>query len=547
MPADLIIRTVDRATAALRGISARIRALFEPLRRLRASFRALANEAGLDRIGAGFGRVGKSLGRVGAEAKKLFGGVAKYAGVATLALSAFVVSQSEAGDALGKSAARVDLTVDAYAQLSSAAEDAGIEQQEFTSALDSFNKSVGEAKLGKGKLAAFLKSVSPSLLGGLKGAKDTEGALNVMFKALDRLEDPGKRAALATKAFGGSGAVMTQLIAEGLPALVAARKAYERTFGSQEAFVAGASALDDELDTLKRTMSGLARGVATQLFPAFGTLARQFSKFLLDNKDQILQWAKIFGEKLLKFAQDLPGHLQRLGQQFDAIKAKLQPLAERVGGFANLLGLLAGAIIAGPLLAALASLTSAFITLGVAILTTPVGWVIGAIALIAGAAFLIKKNWGPITDFFRGLWDDVRGIFQGFMDWVTGIFTLDPDKFLGGIKKVFGSLGDLLPKLWKLRPMGIAQATIRAVRGAPDERGNPSGTGTALMRPSIVAQRPAVGAERARPKGASDVVTQNASVTVQFKNTPPGTQIRPGRENTAPLTLQNVGRVPELG
>ncbi|AYM78600.1 phage tail protein [Janthinobacterium agaricidamnosum] len=50
---------------------------------------------------------------------------------------------------------------------------------------------------------------------------------------------------------------------------------------------------------------------------------------------------------------------------------------------------------------------------GTALLTTPVGWVILAIAAIAGAAYLIYKYWEPIKGFFRGLWSDVKTAFAG--------------------------------------------------------------------------------------------------------------------------------------
>lgn len=44
----------------------------------------------------------------------------------------------------------------------------------------------------------------------------------------------------------------------------------------------------------------------------------------------------------------------------------------------------------------------------------PVFWVIAAaIAVIAGAAYLIYKNWEPIKGFFVGLWNEVKDAFDG--------------------------------------------------------------------------------------------------------------------------------------
>ena len=55
----------------------------------------------------------------------------------------------------------------------------------------------------------------------------------------------------------------------------------------------------------------------------------------------------------------------------------------------------------------------AVLGLGTALLTTPVGWVLMAIAAIAGAAYLIYKNWTPIKAFFMGIWSRIKTAFAG--------------------------------------------------------------------------------------------------------------------------------------
>lgn len=50
---------------------------------------------------------------------------------------------------------------------------------------------------------------------------------------------------------------------------------------------------------------------------------------------------------------------------------------------------------------------------GRALLTTPIGWVALGIAAIAGAAYLIYRNWQPITAFFLGVWNEIRSAFDG--------------------------------------------------------------------------------------------------------------------------------------
>lgn len=50
--------------------------------------------------------------------------------------------------------------------------------------------------------------------------------------------------------------------------------------------------------------------------------------------------------------------------------------------------------------------------LSVALLTTPIGWVIMGITAIAVSAYLIYKYWTPIKAFFKGLWTGIFGFLQ---------------------------------------------------------------------------------------------------------------------------------------
>jgi hypothetical protein len=68
---------------------------------------------------------------------------------------------------------------------------------------------------------------------------------------------------------------------------------------------------------------------------------------------------------------------------------------------ARVLGLLAGGFrLAG----------SAVLLLGRALLMNPIGL---AIAVIAGGAYLIYRNWEPIKGFFVGIWGEIRSAFAG--------------------------------------------------------------------------------------------------------------------------------------
>jgi TP901 family phage tail tape measure protein len=67
--------------------------------------------------------------------------------------------------------------------------------------------------------------------------------------------------------------------------------------------------------------------------------------------------------------------------------------------------------------------------------------VVAGIVLLAGAAYLIYRNWGGISGFFANLWAGIQARFAGAVDAVTGVF----GRMWAGVKAIFSmSLIDVL-------------------------------------------------------------------------------------------------------
>jgi TP901 family phage tail tape measure protein len=62
---------------------------------------------------------------------------------------------------------------------------------------------------------------------------------------------------------------------------------------------------------------------------------------------------------------------------------------------------------------------------------SPILLVVGAIALIAGASYLIIKNWDSVSGFFVGLWKGIIGLFKGAIEGIKGIFMTMPNWVVG--------------------------------------------------------------------------------------------------------------------
>lgn len=143
--------------------------------------------------------------------------------------------------------------------------------------------------------------------------------------------------------------------------------------------------------------------------------------------------AKRLGADLVKAFKQFYQAARAIGGVLQKIGRALAWTADLLGGWGRLVGLVA-AILAGPLIlslvqlglsvfglaktifflarAAMPAAIAAVRALGVALLTTPVGWIVAAIAAIAGAAYLIYKNWDAVAPWFRSMWANVVGFFQ---------------------------------------------------------------------------------------------------------------------------------------
>lgn len=98
----------------------------------------------------------------------------------------------------------------------------------------------------------------------------------------------------------------------------------------------------------------------------------------------------------------------------------LGPLAAIKMGMSMLL------VYGSPLLTFIKALTMGMVRLGIAMLTTPVGWFIMGIAAIAGVAYLIYKNWDGIAKWFSELWEKCKAPLIAWWDLLKELFSWTP-------------------------------------------------------------------------------------------------------------------------
>ncbi|MFQ2070673.1 phage tail tape measure protein [Aeromonas veronii] len=98
----------------------------------------------------------------------------------------------------------------------------------------------------------------------------------------------------------------------------------------------------------------------------------------------------------------------------------LGPLAAIKMGLSTLL------VYGGPLLAFIKALTMGMVRLGIAMLTTPIGWFIMGIVAIAAGAYLLYKHWDGVTKWFSGLWAQCKAPALAFWELLKELFSWTP-------------------------------------------------------------------------------------------------------------------------
>jgi len=524
VPLSIVISAVDKATAAVRAINDRISRITSkvsaPLSMLREKLSGLANEAGLPKLIDGFKGVGSALKEVAGKAFMIGGAVVS----AGLGLKSLV----DGFDDMGDLAERIGVSVDFLAQMRYAAERSGASVEQLDSGLQTFAQNIGQARAGTGKMTAFLKLVSPALLTQLKAAKSNEQAFGLMADAMAKITDPAKRLALAQKAVGDS--ALAPFLARGADGIDELRKRYAELAGSQNGAAAAAGSVDDSMKDLKAATDGIKAALVEGLAPALGQIVEELRAWFAGNREQVAAWAAALGKKLPaaihKFAGAFLGALDTVGGVLDSL-----------GGIRTVAIALA-AVIVGPLVASIYSL-------GVAILTTPVGWIMAAIAAIAAGVYAIIKNWAPIKAFFGRVWEGIKSAFSAGFEFIKSIFLryTPIGQVIAAwqpISAFFSSLWDgitaVFEAAWQVIKKIIDKVTgaVDAVVGAVSSVGDAVGSAIDFINP-FSSDEPSISTKAANVVMAKS--SSQAKITVDFANAPKGTRVSSEQRGGASVDL----------
>ncbi|PSJ23576.1 hypothetical protein CVH10_01555 [Halomonas sp. ND22Bw] len=420
----VVIEGVDRLTAPLRRINRRIESMTSPIRRVNNSLRTMGEAAGIGRLGSAMGnvrnRVADTTRQVGALGARLGAMGAVAAGTFGILVNGYSRSANE----VSVWSERLGMGTRSFQEWQYVAGQFNVENDALRDGLKELTMRADEFVVsGAGPAAEAFQRLGVSQ----ERLRETGGDTEKMFALIrDRIRDidnVAKRQRIVDELLGGQGGEqMTVMLSASADELARLRgEAHRLGEVMDEGAIAGAARFTNGMRDLSGALSGARNAVLGPLMPALTDLAATLTELLVDNRERLAA----FGEAL---AERLPGALERLLEGFREVRGVvgdvldfIRPITDRFGGLRVALAAVA-AVLFGPLLMALAGVAQALVSLGVALATTPVGWFLGAVAAIAGAVYLIYRNWDGISRWFTDKIDAVRSAFDEGL--LQGVYTL---------------------------------------------------------------------------------------------------------------------------
>lgn len=352
-----------------------------------------------------------------------------------------------------------------------------------------------------------------------------------------------------------------------------------KALGGAEAYAATIALTGNLAETQKQALGTMRSGV-DGLTGAWEKQTRTGKATMQDFQNQLEIVAISIGRVLVPVLQQLTPLLERAAGWWEGLGES---------GQASMVALAAGAAALGPALTVLGHLTTAFHLLNsavmfsvgwgkylwmmrasimaslvpslaaaasavwgftAALLANPITWVVAGVALLAGAAYLIYKNWGPIKAWFAGLWAAIKVAFDIALKWIgknlgwtpLGMVINNWEPIKAYFIDLWESISSTFKAGWeKVKPIvdllansGVIGLAVRAGGAVMDAVSGPADTAAAADAVARYTPQPMLGAERVAQATAAQ---SEARVTVDFSNLPRGARVTPARDNTADLDL----------
>ncbi|WP_375610710.1 MULTISPECIES: phage tail tape measure protein [unclassified Bartonella] len=401
--------------------------LTAPLKRVQKKFdtlsKTLSHSLGIPRFSSAVKNMTKSLHGVqsalgvAASRASVFTGVLGLAGGGLVAsVAALTMKTMHLGDSLYHASHHLNMSVASLQLWGDAADNSGTSAELFQQSLAVLNRRSAQAYAGQKRGMMGFEALGISVKNTSGKLKSTSVLLEEITDKMSKMKNQAQRQHIAALLFGGDGKEMATMLAQGMAPikeLFAKARKGKWLIGADVARYA--ADLSDKLGAFKKKIGGIASFIGARFMPVINDMIDGFSKLIDENRDLIqttvASWAKTLKKvlnDLLNPTSDLRKSISDLTERIKGWFQWLEPLIGEITLFK--VGLVAlGSFIFGPLIAALAAVGTAFVSLGITIMTTPIGWLMGGIA----ALFVLYQYWDKLNGWVAASLAAVGAVLTG--------------------------------------------------------------------------------------------------------------------------------------
>ena len=279
------------------------------------------------------GHFGELKGKIGETHGMLSGLLPALAGLGALGsvpgLFELVHKVAEARAGFIATADKIGISTRALGGFEFAAKMAHVPVEAVEGGLVKLNRSLGDAGLGKNKMAAaVLQRLGFSLKDIQSGAVKAEQVLPRLADAFAKTENASLKTTVAMALFGRGGAAMIPLLNKGGEAM---REAAEDSARLRYAFSAGDDKALEEYEhgmiRLQTAVGGVTNAIGAKLAPALTPIVEAMTDWLVVNRDWVASGIK---DAVLGFA-NLPW--KAMGEDIRSVWTTVSGMVESVGGW----------------------------------------------------------------------------------------------------------------------------------------------------------------------------------------------------------------------
>lgn len=332
-------------------------------------------------LNRGLRSVNRSVSKMGANLRR-----AGTVAITSLAVAGAIAIRTIDGlatsaDELAKRTRRLNFPIEEFQEWQFVAEQSGIAISEFDKSIEKFTKSVGEAKAGTGTLVTILKKANPQLLRQIEAANGTAEAFDVYVDAMRNTEDQTVKTALATAAFGRTGAKFINITEQSSEAVAKLREEMRQNGLVTEQQAKSAEAYNDAVNSLKRTAISFLNDAILPMLPMLTEQIRLWRETAIANRE-------VISDKLVAFIESIKTGI-------GALITALQFLGEHKG---IILGIIT---VIGVLIGMLKIFTAVMTIVNLVMYANPIGLIIAGVAALILGFTILMLNIGKVVAWFR--------------------------------------------------------------------------------------------------------------------------------------------------